>query len=133
MSTDQSIAEVVAQLAQERPGGLLFCELVASWPGAPKSSGWVSPGAGFANSWRNGLHQTRSGPRVTQLETRGLITTVPNTGQLHFLMPHRTEIEDALAGLLGAMVFWSRGPRSISEPIFRPRTGWGSRHCQTAP
>jgi hypothetical protein len=32
-----------------------------------------------------------------------LITTVPNTGgKLHYVMPHRTEIEDALVSLGGA-------------------------------
>jgi hypothetical protein len=64
MSSDRSISEMVAQLAKERPGWLVVlraCCVVAR--GADVLE------LGFAGSWvrqqlENGVHQTRSGPRV---------------------------------------------------------------------
>jgi hypothetical protein len=101
MSTNESIAEVVEQLAGERPGWLVVlraCCVVAR--------GAEVLGLGFAGSWVRqqleewGAPDTIWFPGLTLLERRGLITMVAKTGgPLHFLMPHRSEIEDALAGL----------------------------------
>jgi hypothetical protein len=104
MSTDESIAEVIALLAEERPGWLVVlraCCVVAR--------GAQVLGLGFAGSWVRqqleewGAPDTIWFPGLTLLEARGLITTVPKTGgKLHYVMPHRTEIEDALVSLGGA-------------------------------
>ncbi len=101
MPIDESIADVVEQLGAERPGWLVVlraCCVVAR--------GAEVLGLGFAGSWVRqqleewGAPDTIWFPGLTLLERRGLITVVPNSGgQPHFLMPHRTEIEDALASL----------------------------------